>query len=318
MNPHKYSQIPEEYVFPLNLNGLNGRFLRIPHARKKREILLIYGHHSSLERYYGLAEDLSQYGTLTMPDLPGFGGMESLYSIGIEASIDELADYLAAVVKLMYKNRQFTLAGFSIGSAIATRMLQKYPEIASRVDLCISVAGFSHHQDFKIPRFNRWFFKYASHFFTPKWRAAFFRYVILNGIILKTFYRFTPNAKHKFKDISKDEFKRMINFEVELWQCNDVQTYMRTAEAMFNLDLTNEKVNMPIHNISLGHADQYFDPKSVAKHMRKIFMGYSVDKANMKNHMPSVIADKSETVGLIPVNSRKLLSRAPKKITSTV
>jgi hypothetical protein len=146
----------------------------------------------------------------------------------------------------------------------------------------------------------------------------FFRYVILNSVILKSFYRFTPNAKHKFKDMSRDEFKRMIKFEVELWQCNDVQTYMRTAEAMFNLDLTHEKVNLPIHNISLGKADQYFDAKTVAKHMRKIFTSYSVDKANMKNHMPSVIADKSETVGLIPVNSRKMFARAPKKITSAV
>lgn len=318
MNPHKVSQIPEEYLHPLNLNGLNGRFLRIPRPRKKREILLIYGHHSSLERYYGLAEDLSQYGTLTMPDLPGFGGMDSLYSIGVEATIDELADYLAAVVKLIYKNRQFTLAGFSIGSAITTRMLQKYPEIAARVDLYLSVAGFTHYEDFKISERHKQFYMNVSRAFVPKWSAMLFRYVILNGLILKSFYRFMPNAKHKFKDMSKDEFKRMINFEVELWQNNDVQTYMKTAREMFLLDLTREKVKLAVHNITLGKADQYFDSKSVTRNMKKIFSSYDVEVAKMKTHMPSVIADKSETVGLIPIASRKLLARAPKKLRTTV
>ncbi len=318
MNPHKVSQIPEEYLHPLNLNGLNGRFLRIPRPRKKREILLIYGHHASLERYYGLAEDLSQYGTLTMPDLPGFGGMDSLYSIGVEATIDELADYLAAVVKLIYKNRQFTLAGFSIGSAITTRMLQKYPEIAARVDLYISVAGFTHYSDFKIPNRYKQFYMNVSRIFVSKWSANIFRYLILNSFILKSFYRFMPNARSKFSDLSNTEYKRMINFDVELWQNNDVQTYMKTAREMFLLDLTHQKINLPVHYISLGKVDQYFDNKSVAKNMKKIFSGYAVEIAKMKTHMPSVIADKSETVGLIPVASRKLLSRPPRKLNITV
>lgn len=314
MRAHKVSQIPEEFVHPLNLNGLNGRYLRIPRPRKKREILLIYGHHSSLERYYGLAEDLSQYGTLTMPDLPGFGGMDSLYSIGLEPSYDELADYLAAVVKLLYKNRQFTLAGFSIGSAIATRMLQKYPEIAARVDLYISVAGYTHFEDFKLPEKHKWFYRNFSKFFIPKWSATLFRYLILNTLILKSFYRFMPNARSKFSNLSNAEYKKMINFDVELWHNNDVQTYMKTANEMFIADLTHQKVNMPVHSISLGKADQYFDSKSVAKNMKKIFTSYTVDNAKMKTHMPSVISDKSETVGLIPKASRSLLARAPKKI----
>ena len=314
MNPHKVSQIPEEYIHPLNLSGLNGRFLRIPRSREKREILLIYGHHASLESYYGLAEDLSQYGTLTMPDLPGFGGMDSLYNIGVEATIDELADYLAAVVKLIYKNRQFTLAGFSIGSAITTRMLQKYPEIAARVDLYISVAGFTHWEDFKILERHKQFYMNISRLFVPKWSATIFRYLILNSFILKSFYRFMPNARSKFSDLSNAEYKRMINFDVELWQNNDVQTYMKTAREMFLLDLTHEKVKLPVYNISFGKADQYFDNKSVARNMKKIFTSYTVEVSKMKTHMPSVIADKSETVGLIPKASRKLLARPPKKL----
>ena len=169
---HKESNIPEEYIAPLSINRLSGRVLQIPNKKKKRQIMLVYGHHSSIERYYGFAEDLSQYGSVTMPDLPGFGGMDSLYKIGEEATIDTLADYLAAVIKLKYKKERFSLAGFSIGFAIVTRMLQKYPDIAKQVELLISVAGFTHNEDFKFSSGTHAFYKYAANFFAGKWRAT--------------------------------------------------------------------------------------------------------------------------------------------------
>jgi len=37
-------------------------------ATHKREILLLYGHHAKLERWYGLVENLQDYGTVTMPE----------------------------------------------------------------------------------------------------------------------------------------------------------------------------------------------------------------------------------------------------------
>ena len=49
---------------------------------RDRNILLIYGHHAMLERWWGLVENLNLYGTVTMPDMPGFGGMDSFSKIG--------------------------------------------------------------------------------------------------------------------------------------------------------------------------------------------------------------------------------------------
>src|SRR3982751_3045218 len=96
-----------DYIRPLEMNGLTGRMLHMPAPKnKKRDILLIYGHHSCLERMYGVAEDLNQYGAVTMPDLPGFGGMDSFYKIGMEPTLDNLADYLAAFIKLRYKGKK--------------------------------------------------------------------------------------------------------------------------------------------------------------------------------------------------------------------
>lgn len=69
---------PADYILPLYMNGLSGRVIRLPAPpEKKREILFIYGHHASLERIFGVAEYLNRYGAVTVPDLPGFGGMDS-------------------------------------------------------------------------------------------------------------------------------------------------------------------------------------------------------------------------------------------------
>ena len=87
---------PADYIQPLNINGLEGRMLHVPAPPKKhREILLLYGHHAKLERWWSLVENLQQYGSVTMPDLPGFGGMDSFYRVHRRPTIDAFADYLA-------------------------------------------------------------------------------------------------------------------------------------------------------------------------------------------------------------------------------
>ena len=83
-----------------------------------------------------------------MPDLPGFGGMDSFNSIGRTPTIDEYADYLAAFVKMRYRRKKVTIIGISFGFVVATRMLQRYPELASKVDIVVSIVGFMHKTDF--------------------------------------------------------------------------------------------------------------------------------------------------------------------------
>src|SRR4051812_17423669 len=109
--------IPKEYIVPLNMNGLTGRMLRLPPpAGKSREALIVYGHHASLERFYSLAQVVNDDIGVTMPDLPGFGGMDSFYKIGEKADLDTMADYLASVIKLRYKKDQyFTIIAVSYG-----------------------------------------------------------------------------------------------------------------------------------------------------------------------------------------------------------
>lgn len=299
-----------DYIAPLNMNGLRGRMLHMPAPKnKKREILFVYGHHSSLERWWGLVQNLNKYGSVTMPDLPGFGGMDSFYKIGQRATIDNLADYLAAFVKMRYKRQRFTVVGMSFGFVVVTRMLQRYPDIAKKVDLCVSLAGFMHKDDFVFSR-TRWaFYRYGSGLFTVPPAAAFFRYVVLNKWIIKTVYRHTHNAKDKFKGIVDEELKEMLNVEVDLWHINDVRTYMRTSVEFLTLDNCQRQVDLPVHHIAIA-TDRYFNNDVVEQHMRVTFKDFNLLAVlKLGNHAPSVIADAKSAAPFIPVKLRRLLTK---------
>src|SRR3990167_463621 len=134
----KTAKSSADYILPLYMNGLSGRMLRLPAiAKKKREILLIAGHHTSIERIMGVAEYLNRYGPVTSPDLPGFGGMQAFYKINEKPDLDKLADYLASFIKFRYHGQRFTIMAISYGFTVATRMLQRYPDITNKVDLVV-------------------------------------------------------------------------------------------------------------------------------------------------------------------------------------
>lgn len=297
------------HIQPLNINGLRGRMLKIPASKPnaKREILLLYGHHASLERQYGLAEELSMYGNVTMPDFPGFGGMDSFYKIGMKPTLDNMADYLATFVQLRYKRKKVTIIGTSLGFVIATRMLQRYPELAKKVEIFISLVGFTRHDDYKMNKTLVRTLLILANIFKHKLPALFFYNVVLHPSVIRAFYAKTPNAKHKFEHLSREDFKRGIDFEVYLWRSNEVRTYMEMAIAMFRVDNCTKQINLPVYHVGV-ESDQYFDNAVVEQHMRVIFTDFTEFKAVLPNHAPSVIATKEEAAPFIPKGLRKLLA----------
>jgi pimeloyl-ACP methyl ester carboxylesterase len=307
--PKKPSQNPADYIVPLNMNGLQGRMLHMPApAGKKREILLIYGHHSSLERWFGLAQVLNRYGAVTMPDLPGFGGMQSLYKIGQKPSIDAMADYLAAFVKMRYKRSQVTIIGMSFGFVIATRMLQRFPALTKKVDLLVSLVGFAHKDDFTFQKPRYWFYRSLSVIFAQPGLANFFRGVILHPIILRAFYGRTHNAKNKFQGLTPEQAKQMMEVEVWLWRNNDVRTYMYTSGQILSFDNCNKgKVDLPVWHVGMKH-DHFFDNHVVEQHLRVIFTDFHGMTINLTKHAPTVIADAKDAAPFIPSKLRRLLA----------
>ena len=175
-----------DYILPLYMNGLSGRMMHLPApAGKKREILYVYGHHSNLERWFGVAKLLNRYGSVTMPDLPGFGGMQPFYKIGEKATLDTMADYLAAFIKLRYRNKKIVIGGLSLGFVIVTKMLQKYPELTKKVDILVSFAGFVHKDDFIFKKSTFYLFRYGSSFFSRRLPAAFVQHLIFRRFLIR-------------------------------------------------------------------------------------------------------------------------------------
>lgn len=278
--------------------------------RKKREILFVYGHHSSLERWWGLVQDLNQYGAVTMPDLPGFGGMDSLYKIGKKPTIDALADYLAAFVKLRYKRKRVTIIGLSFGFVVATRMLQRCPDLVDKVDLLVSAVGFSHKNDFVFSDTRMRIYRAGTKLFSWYLPSLFFKNVCLHPWVLKLAYSHTHGAREKFANMTKAEHKKTMKFEIYLWHANDLRTHMATSSAFLNVDNCQQRINLPVWHISVK-ADRYFDSHSVAEHMRVIFSDYHEAKAESDNHAPSIIADMEAAAPMIPTKIRRVLARRP-------
>ena len=303
----------QKHIKPLNMNGMNGRMLRMPAPKKgkkasKREILVIYGHHASLERIYGIAAAFNDYGAVTAPDLPGFGGMDSFYKIGMKPTLDNLADYIASFIKLKYRNKKVTIAAMSLGFVIVTRMLQRYPELTDKVEILISIVGFTHHDEFILSNRRRFVFRYLPEMFKGKLPAMFAQNVIFSPPLMRLFYGKTGKGASKNIGATPEELQKAVEMEVILWRDNEIRTYCETTIAMFTLNNLDKQINLPVHHIHTDD-DQYFDNQVVEQHMRIIFTDYHEHIAVLPNHAPSIMADKEDAMQYIPKSITKVLKK---------
>lgn len=298
-----------ENILPLYMNGLAGRMLRLPPPRnKKREILIVPGVHTSIERLAGLGEYLNRFGGITLPDLPGHGGMEPFYKIGEKPTIDNYADYLAAFIKLRYRHRRVTIIAISFAFPIVTRMLQKYPQLAKKVDLLISLSGFVSKDDFRWRRRNLFLLKFLASTASNRLVSAIIKAVFLRGPIIRFIYRMVEARHPKFRDLKPEERRERINFEIRLWKINDFRTYVESGAAMTSLKLLRRHVDLSVHHIAVNE-DHYFNNVLVEQHMREIFKDFVLYKTKMKAHMPTVIASADEFEVYLPPKIRALLRK---------
>ena len=303
--------IPARCLSTLNINGMSGRLLSVEHkkpikSKKSPEILLIYGHHSSLERMYTTALVFSSYGNVTMPDMPGFGGMDSFYKIGKLPSLDNMADYLATFIKMHYKNKQLNIIGMSYGFLVVTKMLQKYPDIAKQTNLVFSLVGFSHKEDFKLSKqfYNN--LLYGSRFAKTLPVSFIIKHLLLNKPVISTAYKLNADNHVKLKDANKQIRAKRINFEVHLWKANDIRTYFYTTEEFLMVNLTNKKVSNTLHHVSVV-GDQYFDEQKVHDNLNKIYSKVNVHVAKLPNHAPTVVSDVEEAKKIVTPSLKKQL-----------
>lgn len=306
-----------DYIEPLYINTMQGRMLHLPAKKKQdkqaREILVIYGHHSSLERWWGLVQNFNDFGAVTMPDLPGFGGMDSFHKIGKHATLDNYADYMAAFIKLRYRRKKVSIVGISFGFLVATRMLQRYPELTKKVDVLVSAMGFMHYDNFKFSPTRFKTYLHGSEVLSLHPFPFVFRHTVLNAPVIRAFYARTNNAKHKFQQANGDKsvLDAMMNMEVSLWQDNDVRTYMQTTVQLLTVNNCEEHIDLPVWHTFTPN-DNYFDNDIVEQQMRVVFRDFVPIPLNTATHAPSVVATKKEASAFIPPALRKLLRSSGK------
>jgi len=303
--------IPKQYLSHIQVDGLTGRVLNLPsRTNKKTQILFVYGHHSSLERWWGLMQALSHYGNVTMPDLPGFGGMDSFYKINKKPELDNFADYLKEFILKSYaKNEKIVIAGMSFGFVVATKMLQKYPEMKNRVRLIVSIVGFSDSKDFTLKPVRKFMYILGSKLVSTKPGSVFFRYVALNPVFLNAFYGRTHNAKHKFKEAqSRAEIDAIKATEVRLWHDNDPRTWSYTTILLLTLKQQDIKIELPVWHVGVSD-DHFFDHKCVENNLSKIYSSVTHINIDAKMHAPSVIADEQSASGMLPEELKAKLAK---------
>lgn len=291
---------PADYITPININGLEGRILRLKAANKhnKKEILVIYGEGSNLERWWGLDCALRQYANITAVDLPGLGGMESFYKIGIKPSIDAFADYLETYIKLRYKKSRFSVFAMGFGFVVATRMLQKNPNIASRVHLVVGVNGFAHHSDLKLRK------KSLPIIFAENLLVS----LPLGGIVAKLMVSlgylgsYSP-IKRNVKNV--DPFTK--KFAADLEKATDIRTQINIRRSLYRLDNCDQRVDLPLWNISLGDT-KVLNPSVAEQHLRVVYTRYR-QLSSKSAKVPFIIKDEKTGKKLIPAALRRELKK---------
>ncbi len=283
------------------MNGLLGRILRVPTQNQdyKQEILLVYGHHSNMERMFGFAEFFSRFGNVTVPDLPGFGGMDTFYKINEKPTIDAYADYLAAFVKLNYNRKKVIIIGMSFGVPIYVRMLQKYPKLRTKVKYCVSLMGFVHHEDIHLPKKFYYMLKVMALSGSGLITSKIVKTIFLRRLVIKALYMSVASKHGKLQDANPAELKDRIKLETNLWLQNDFRTRNYTLKQIDKIDLCDIRVENKMYHVS-AKEDIYFNPNIVSQHMQIIFEDFKIFFLKFKAHAPSVTAKGDDIARYIP------------------
>ena len=299
-----------EFIKPMKVQGLNGRVLVMPPndpKNKNNQIMMLYGLHSSIERMQGIIENIADAGTVTVPDIPGFGGMESLYSMGIIPTSEALAENLYEFIKQHYGTTKFKVVAMSYGFVIITRMLQNHPELNDQITLVVSLAGLTDRQEFIVSRANYLLWIAILNTFNGKFRSKIFKHVFLNPIILKSIYKLQAANHPKFKDADKAELNARLDYEVHLWQINDQHTYMLATKDVLQLATPKSSIPVPLLHVSID-SDQYVDHKLVVNNLNNIYTHVDSVEAHMPNHAPTVISSKEDAAPFVPKKVLEMLT----------
>ncbi|HLB66782.1 MAG TPA: alpha/beta hydrolase [Candidatus Saccharimonadales bacterium] len=298
--------IPAKLKVPLNMNGMSGRMLYLPAKKSgQKQTLVVYGYYSNLERMYNYAYVLNRYGSVVVPDLPGFGGMQSFYTINKRPSLDNLADYIASLIKLKFKRGPITLVGFSFGFAVVTRMLQKYPEISKRTELVISVGGFAHYKDINLSKSERRIYKMLARLLSLRLPAAIARPIALNKTVLS---RLSQDKYLNDKGLSKAQKIEASKFNTKSWHDTHLRTYAYTNTELLRLNNCLAPIDSRLWHLSLK-TDTFLRKKIVKQHLRSIYGEVNCASLRPRKQNIGQIISTRDISAMLPRELKRQLSK---------
>lgn len=269
---------PSRYLYQLNVNRLEGRMIRLDNKKVESEILFVGGLSANLEYWWGLIRALSDFGSISAPDLPGIGGMTSFYKIGKRPTIDNYADYLASYVKLRYGKRSLIIVGVGFGFVIATRMLAKYPQIARRVNLVVSLGGYADAEDFKLSSKVEKAHRFITYIASKR---------ILSDVLKGTIYsekmlRWQYGRRLGSKNIKSTAASSLINSEVKRWQDSDLRTFGAIVGQLSSFTNCNSPIDVKTWHVFLS--EKALIRNRVEQHLRIIFNDLTLTSSHKKNN----------------------------------
>ncbi len=302
----KYAN-PMDFIFPLNINGLEGRFLYIAAQSRniKSNILLIYDLNSNLEKWWGLAVALSKYSNVTIVDLPGLGGMDSLYKIGRKPSIDNLANYLGTFIKLRYKRKKLIIMAIGVGVPIVTRLLQIDKSFQNKITNLISLNGYAHHDDFNLSSDQKFVQRMLYGVLSLRFISFVFCKICFNKTVLS--YRINEQSVRKIKSNLDDQFVK--NFMIDLMHENDTRTRFYLKKKILLLDNCNIRLNTPFYHVSNGFKQNNLIQNHLEQHFKIIFRNYNYLPVKDLRTVPFIVNDPKIAIKLIPPKLRRIIKR---------
>ncbi len=297
------NKVPAKYLVSINMNGLEGRMLRYPLNNSSNDILFVGDLRSNIEYWWGLARALHDFATVTIPDLPGIGGMDSFYHINVRPSINNYADYLATFIKMRYKHKKFVCIGAGFGFVVITRMLQKHPDLKRNIKLLVSFGGFADHDDFVLSKRQYFLSLYATALFSRRLPSFILKFIVSREVVWRRISsRSLPGS------IPSKEKQKLIDVEVERWLSGDLRTYLVISNEL--AWFTNCKVPIELDVWHVGLRSSYLNWRRVLRHMNQVFANCHYLSSSKATNNYSLLRSKKSAAVFLPTNIKRQIKLA--------
>ena len=283
----------------LKMNRLQGRFMRVNAVTSKnREILLVYDVPMNIEMITPMANSLAKFGNVTVPDLPGIGGMNSFYTIKQKPTTENYARYLASFIKLRYQRRRVTIVGIGFGFTIIAQLIKQHPSIAKRIDLAVSIDGFLHSIDLNIEPSQKQFVKLKRLLQSTRIACAVASVTSFQtGIIANTIFSRDIKVNNEYRQHA-----------IAAWQQVDIRTYRTIQKQLTDLDLLKSNTTIPVTHVYISGSYWNLDADITTEHMKIFSTKANTIRIPQDKRFHSTLQKSSHFTKLIPKTLKDQLS----------